>query len=61
MNEITHQNYRNFIQNNPTVEIGDVSIVINKKLPVSKLAPAAFKPQTTTVWSFPDRGDWATH
>lgn len=61
MNEITHQYYRNFIKNTPIVEIGDVSITINKKPPISKLAPAAFKPQTTTVWSFPDRGDWATH
>jgi len=26
-----------------------------------KLAPANFKPQATTVWSFQDRGDWATH
>src|SRR5438477_11084848 len=23
--------------------------------------PAGFRPQTTTVWSFPDRGSWATH
>ena len=24
-------------------------------------APTAFNSETTTVWSFPDRGDWATH
>ncbi len=24
-------------------------------------APSTFTPETTTVWSFPDRGDWATH
>src|SRR5947209_6237666 len=23
--------------------------------------PAAFHPETTTVWSFPERGSWATH
>ncbi len=24
-------------------------------------APSTFTPETTTVWSFPDRGDWTTH
>ncbi|HMB46228.1 MAG TPA: DNA methyltransferase [Candidatus Methanoperedens sp.] len=28
---------------------------------MSELAPSTFTPETTTVWSFPDRGDWATH
>ncbi len=51
----------NFIKNNSTVKIGDVSIIINKKLSISKFAPSSFTPETTTVWSFPDRGDWATH
>ncbi len=61
MKELTHQYYRNFIKNSSTVKIGDVSIIINKKLSISKFAPDDFKSQTTTVWSFPDRGDWATH
>jgi len=61
LNEITHQYYKNFIKTTPTVEIGDVPIPINKKPPISKLAPGAFKPQTTAVWLFPDRGDRATH
>ncbi|MBN2269698.1 MAG: methyltransferase domain-containing protein [Sedimentisphaerales bacterium] len=24
-------------------------------------APAGFSPEYTTIWSFPERGDWATH
>ncbi|MBU4138663.1 MAG: site-specific DNA-methyltransferase [Euryarchaeota archaeon] len=28
---------------------------------LSQFAPSTFTPETTTVWSFPDRGDWATH
>ena len=32
----------------------------NKEVP-QKLEPAGFKQEFTTVWSFPDRGDWATH
>ena len=30
----------------------------NKKL---KWEPDKFELQTNTVWSFPDRGNWATH
>jgi len=26
-----------------------------------KFAPVKYEKETTTVWSFPDRGDWATH
>lgn len=61
MNRITYQHYKTFIKNTHTVEIGNVSIPLNQKPTISKFAPATFKPQTTTVWSFPDRGDWATH
>jgi len=28
---------------------------------VSRLEPEQFRPETTTVWSFPERGRWATH
>ena len=30
-------------------------------LKVSRLEPATFELQTTTVWSFPERGTWSTH
>ena len=39
LNEITHQYYRNFIKNTPAVEIGDVSIPINKKTANLKTRP----------------------
>ena len=32
-----------------------------KSLEKSTLQPADFKLEKTTVWSFPERGDWATH
>lgn len=25
------------------------------------LQPTSFSPEQTTIWSFPDRGKWATH
>ena len=61
LKEITYNQYRKCIKINPTVKIGDTLIEINKKLSFSRFAPDDFKPQTTTVWSFPNRGDWATH
>lgn len=33
--------------------------LVNNK--ITKFEPEDFKLQTTTVWSFPRRGDWATH
>jgi DNA modification methylase len=34
---------------------------LKKEKEVKKLAPKDFKEETTTVWSFKSRGDWATH
>lgn len=31
------------------------------KRPIATLEPRTFRLETTTVWSFPKRGDWATH
>jgi len=61
LKEITYNQYREYVKINPTVKIGDTLIEIDKKLSFSRFAPSSFAPQTTTVWSFPDRGDWATH
>lgn len=33
----------------------------NKEVCLINLQPNNFKPEQTTVWSFPDRGNWATH
>lgn len=34
---------------------------VNKPLKVEKWSPKDFSLEATTVWSFPDRGKWATH
>lgn len=34
---------------------------VYKKGKIPELQPIDFKVERTTVWSFPDRGDWATH
>jgi DNA modification methylase len=59
--EITRTDYKQFLQSHPEVEIGETKIKLQPKWTISKFAPSTFTPETTTVWSFPDRGDWATH
>ena len=61
MLEITRNDYKQFLQSHSEVEIGETTIKLHPKWTISKFAPSAFTPETTTVWSFPDRGDWATH
>ena len=61
MREVTHAEYREFLKTHDHVVIEDVKVALPKKHEITKFAPDDFVPETTTVWSFPDRGDWATH
>ena len=61
MKEVTQKDYLEFIKTHKFVVIENVKLEIGKKWPIKELQPKNFKPETTTVWSFPDRGSWATH
>ncbi len=61
MKEITHEDYLKFLKKHDHVVINNVKVPLNAHLKIKKFAPSTFTPETTTVWSFPDRGDWATH
>ncbi len=61
MREVAHSEYKEFIKTHDHVVIEDVKVPLQKKHEITKYAPENFAPETTTVWSFPDRGDWATH
>ncbi|MEO0138401.1 MAG: DNA methyltransferase [candidate division WOR-3 bacterium] len=62
MEEITHEDYLNFLKEHDTVEIENVKIKLQKNWKIKSYGPPAdYVPERTTVWSFPDRGDWATH
>ncbi len=61
MEEITHKDYLKFLKKHDHVVINNVKVPLNAHLKIKKFAPSTFTPETTTVWSFPDRGDWATH
>jgi len=59
--EITDADYGEFIKSHKYVIIEDTKLEIGKRNEIKILQPKDFKLETTTVWSFPKRGDWATH
>jgi len=63
MKEITFKDFKEFVKKHQKVKIENVELEIGKPkhIPLEKLQPKNFQPETTTVWSFPDRGNWATH
>lgn len=62
MKEVTHEDYLELIKGRSSVVIEDVEIKLQKVWDIKSYAPPDdYTPERTTVWSFPDRGDWATH
>ncbi|MEM4707710.1 MAG: DNA methyltransferase [Candidatus Anstonellales archaeon] len=61
MNEITEEDYKNFIKKYKHITIEETKLEIGKNWPIYELQPKKFELETTTVWSFPERGRWATH
>lgn len=61
MREITEEDYRTFLRTHDFVIIENVKVPLIKEHKIEKFEPENFKLETTTVWSFPERGEWATH
>lgn len=61
MREIMEAEYKDFLKNHDFVVIDNVKVPLVKEHRITKFEPESFKLETTTVWSFPERGDWATH
>jgi DNA modification methylase len=61
MKEVTQKDYLEYVKSHKFATIEDVKLEIGKNWPIKELQPKNFKPEITTVWSFPDRGAWATH
>jgi DNA modification methylase len=61
MREITESEYKDFLKNHDFVVIDNIKVPLVKEHRIAKFEPENFKLETTTVWSFPERGDWATH
>ena len=61
MREVPFEEYLEFIKKHDHVIIENQRIEIGKPIPIKTFQPQNFKLETTTVWSFPERGKWATH
>ena len=62
MKEITHKDYLEFINDKNEVIIEDVRIKLKKDWNIKSYTPPEdYSPERTTIWSFPNRGSWATH
>ncbi|MEM1947646.1 MAG: DNA methyltransferase [Candidatus Caldarchaeum sp.] len=62
MREITWEEYREYVEKNKFVQVEDVKIEVGKTHRITSYGPPpGYGLETTTVWSFPNRGDWATH
>jgi DNA modification methylase len=61
MREISWEEYLEYLSKHREVVIEDTRIPLTGNKQVERFQPTAFETETTTVWSFPERGDWATH
>ncbi|MEN2998191.1 MAG: DNA methyltransferase [Brevinematia bacterium] len=61
MKEVTEKEYKEFIETRDFVIIENVKVLLPKEWKIERFEPENFKLETTSVWSFPDRGEWATH
>jgi len=61
MRLVTREEYREFLRNHEFVEIENVKVRLNREWRIDSFAPKNFTPEEWSVWSFPDRGSWATH
>ncbi|KYH38617.1 MAG: hypothetical protein AYL28_003100 [Candidatus Bathyarchaeota archaeon B23] len=61
MKPITKEDYLDFIREHGAVSIENSEIEIGSRHEIEKYQPGEFSLETTTVWSFPSRGRWATH
>jgi DNA modification methylase len=62
MTQVARAEYQEFVATHKRVSIEETEVEIGSPWKITALGPSReYTPETTTVWSFPDRGDWATH
>ncbi len=55
------EEYRDFLESNSSVGVENVRVELVKEWQIERFQPRSYVPEEWTVWSFPERGDWATH
>ncbi len=62
MTLVTEKDYLRFVRSHKSVRIENVMIPLGSAHGAKRLAPPEdYKHESSTVWSFPERGDWSTH
>jgi DNA modification methylase len=61
MKEITEEDYKKFIKEHKEIIIENTKIKIGQPKKIEEFQPKFFELERTNVWSFPERGKWATH
>ncbi|MEM4089308.1 MAG: hypothetical protein QXQ46_00915, partial [Thermoplasmatales archaeon] len=61
MRYVSGDEYKEFIQTHSFVEVEDTNVMLRKDWMIREYQPSEYIPEKWTVWSFPDRGRWATH
>jgi DNA modification methylase len=62
MERVTPGDYLQFVKRNKKIQIEETEVQIGKPWSISSFGPPKdYVNETETVWSFPDRGSWATH
>lgn len=61
MQEITEEDYRSFLRTHSEVTIEKNKIKLGQARKLKTYQPSNFELEKYNVWSFPERGDWATH
>jgi DNA modification methylase len=62
MEEVRHEDYLQFVRTAQEVSIEETSVKLKGPYRTAiNHPPTDYQNEVDTVWSFPDRGDWATH
>lgn len=61
MQPVTAEAYCDFLAKHKSVTIEDQKVELVTSWKINEYAPKSYNPEAWTVWSFEDRGDWATH
>lgn len=61
MREVRWEEYEQYLSQRREVVIEDTRIPLTGRKQIECFQPAHFDLEASTVWSFPERGDWATH
>ncbi len=59
---VSDEEYRKFVSKKKHVTIENVEVEVGRPWRIDQFSPPKeYKQEEFTVWSFPNRGDWATH